>query len=84
MSKCIDDYMRLADRLEQKPVDHNLSRAKETASDWSVTKCIDYVVVKNGGWQVWAKSIADKCGREYVYSTSVSVGDGGENDNGMV
>jgi hypothetical protein len=74
MSNDIKNYMRLANRLEKNPVDHNLSRVKETADDWSILKGIDYVVVKNGGWQVWAKSIADKCSREYVYSTSVSVG----------
>jgi hypothetical protein len=81
MNSDIEKFMRLADKLERQSVDHNLSKAKEIADNWSITKGIDYVVVKNGGWQVWGKGIADRYGREYVYSTSVSTGG---SDDGMV
>jgi hypothetical protein len=82
MKKEINDYLRLANMMNKK-TDCNLERAKETADNWSIAKLIDYAVVKNGGWQIWAKSIADKCGRDYVYSTSVSTGVGDSDSDGL-
>ena len=66
MSKEIDDFMRLA---EKKLPDYSIEKAKEVANKFAGEYGQAYVVLKNGGLQVWSKTVADKCGREYIWST---------------
>jgi hypothetical protein len=54
---------------DMKIADFNLEKSKEIANKFSDEYGNPYVVLKNNGYQVWSKFMADKCGRDYIWST---------------
>lgn len=70
-NQAILDFWRVAEKSEPKPVNPILSKKKQTAEHMALTIGKPMVVVDmgNGAYEIYPKSVAVKCGREWEYDT---------------